>query len=185
MAASAVKIGGSWKLAANGYVKIDGVWRIIANSYVKTPTGWQQGTLGQPPAAPILAHSGAGKFTIQNYDPSLTYTTARVTGTGTVTQSGSVLTLSDATARFSVTSGYAAGAPQSTPGFVERRPYTYHQEYVHNGWRYWWPPPTSNDCGTWSNGDPWCREPTFGWENVKDATPAGFTDSYGEWARTT
>jgi hypothetical protein len=56
----------------------------------------------------------------------------------------------------------------------------------HNGWHYWWGTGGS-DCGRWSNGDPWCRQPTYGWmtqtTTVKSAPMSGFFDNGTSYQR--
>jgi hypothetical protein len=70
--------------------------------------------------------------------------------------------------------------------------YTYHSEpiygYGHVGWAYSWGYCTgSGKSGNWSNGDPYCQTPVYGndaivgYQNVKDATPTGFTDTGSVW----
>ena len=145
------------------------------------------------PAAPIMDHHTAtGQFIITNYSSSLVYTTALVSGGGTATlNTGTgVYTLSSTTARFSITVGYSGSSPQSAADFMERRPYTATQgypdvSYIHpppaHGvnipnvigarWLYCnqFDPPLEQECGH--------QEGTM----VKAGTPAGYTDSYGEW----
>ena len=145
------------------------------------------------PAAPIMDHyTATGQFVITNYDSSLVYTTALISGSGTATLNTStgVYTLSSTTARFSVKAGYSASAPQSAVDFMERTPYTATQgeadvSFIHappeHGvnipnvigarWLYClqFPPPLELECGH--------QEGTM----VKAATPSGYTDSYGEW----
>jgi len=147
------------------------------------------------PAAPIMDHyTATGQFVITNYDSSLVYTTALVGGSGTATlnTSNGVYTLSSTTARFSISAGYSASSPQSAVDFMERTPYTATQgypdvSYIHappaHGinipnvigarWLYCtqFAPPLEQECGH--------QEGTM----VKASTPAGYTDSYGEWWR--
>jgi hypothetical protein len=192
MAASAVKVGGAWKVAANGYVKINGQWRIIANSYIKTPAGWQQGTLGQPPPAPTLQHTGYGVVKITNYDATLYYELSTSSGVIGVDAAGNI-TSSGVNSIATIKASRAAGAPTVQSGF-ERRAYTYH-----SGGQS-----CSNNCapagGPGGAGDCWCGSMNpqgdlccggcYGQScsdnpPVRDGTPAGFNDAYGEWWRLT
>jgi hypothetical protein len=197
MAASKIKAAGQWHDTANAFVKVDGVWRTVTASYVKTPGGWGQGTIGQPPAAPVMKHTATGKFTIQNYDATLAYTTVRVAGGGTASRSGAVVTLSDVNARFSITAGYAASSPQSGLGYFERKAYTYT-----DGGQSCSPNcrPISGNCfnGTGScQGDGSCGADgticcggSMGSTctdnpDIKDNYgPQGYVDQFGEWAKT-
>lgn len=56
------------------------------------------------------------------------------------------------------------------------------RRWAHIGWRYWWGTGGA-DCGRWSNGDPWCRAPEYGWENYTydRPTPSGYTKVGREW----
>jgi len=67
-------------------------------------------------------------------------------------------------------------------------PYTTYtvQEWVHNGWSYSWGYCTdSGKSGNWSNGDPYCQQPTYGYEpkTYNNATPAGYTDTGSAWSK--
>lgn len=127
----------------------------------------------------ITHHTNTGQFVISDYDASFQYVVT--VSNGTVSRSGNIITVGDATATASIY--YINGKVVSAVTTAARAPYTYHQEYGQTGWEYWWPPPYdgAESCGTWSNGDPWCRRPTYGWNTIKDAPPSGYTDSYGEY----
>ncbi len=63
--------------------------------------------------------------------------------------------------------------------------YTTVQVWVHNGWSYTWGYCTGEGkSGNWSNGDPYCQQPTYGWEpqTTKNSPPAGYTDNGSVWA---
>ena len=67
-------------------------------------------------------------------------------------------------------------------------PYTTYtvQEWVHNGWSYSWGYCTGEGkSGNWSNGDPYCQQPTYGYEpkTYNNATPAGYTDTGSAWSK--
>jgi hypothetical protein len=171
-----------------------------------------------PPAAPVMAHTANGKFTITNYDPAVIYKITRVSGTGTASRVNNVVTISDATARWSIAASYAADTPSSDADFMERRPYTYHSEnhsyacgsYSCNCRSDWgacgcacggsggncgcYPSPNSQSwgqCGCpgnmcWYNQTTVCDTCTSycdNWVQVKDATPPGYADAYGEWSK--
>ncbi len=165
------------------------------------------------PDAPIMNHhTSTGQFIITNYNSSLVYTATLVTGSGTATlNTGTgVFTLSSANARFSVTAGYASTAPQSSADFMERKSYIYTNDPICSdncASAYNYPDPnnncyqqghpnccnSSNSC--WGSGvDGNCaadgticcggsRGQTCNNNYVKNATPSGYTDSYGEWWR--
>lgn len=160
------------------------------------------------PAAPIMDHHTAtGQFIITNYNSSLVYTATLVSGSGTASLNTStgVYTLSGANSRFSVTAAYGAGATQSTADFMERKAYTYTPVTTctdNCASAYFWPAgncPGPNCCNAFNNcwgggvdgncaadGTICCggsRGQTCTTTNVKNATPAGYTDSYGEWWR--
>jgi hypothetical protein len=72
--------------------------------------------------------------------------------------------------------------------------YTYHPENVYGygqvDWAYAWGHCSgSGTSGNWPNGDPYCRTAVYGdnavigTQNVKDATPAGATDTGSAWTR--
>jgi hypothetical protein len=93
--------------------------------------------------------------------------------------------------------GYAAAGDlcqQSTAYTYDTQSYTYHGEniygYGQNGWAYSWGHCTgAGKSGNWSNGDPFCQTPTYGndaivgTQQVKDATPAGYTDTGSAWTK--
>ena len=160
------------------------------------------------PAAPIMNHhTSAGQFVITNYDSNLSYTPILITGSGTATlNTGTgVYTLSNANARFSVSAGYSSGSPKSAVDYMERKSYTYSPvtTCVDNcASAYYWPAgncPGPNCCNAFNNCwggsvDGYCaadgticcggsRGQTCTTTNVKDGTPSGYTDSYGEWWR--
>jgi hypothetical protein len=186
---SGVRIGGAWKTPAVVSVKIGGVWKTASSVSCKIGGVWKTTTLGSAPATPTLSHTAAGQFTITNYDSSLVYTLALVSGSGTATRVGAVVTLSATTARFSITAAYASGAPVSGFGYMQRTPYTYTQVASLGGEGVGFYYTTAGDpCSppTWmpeelEPGNWLCRR----YDPVKDATPSGYTDAYGEWARVT
>lgn len=186
---SGVKVGGAWKTPGSVHVKVGGSWKQAATVHCKVGGAWKLTTLGSPPAAPVMGYTSTGVFTVTNPVAGAVYTATNVSGGGTATWNGTAntFTLSSATSRWTVSASWASGAPQSAVDYMERKAYTTHteQRWAHIGWNYWWPPPTSASCGTWANGDPWCREAVYGWENyqVQDALPSGYSDSGSEWWR--
>mgnify|MGYP001764803816 CR=1 FL=1 len=211
---SHVRVAGAWRSVANGYVKVNGSWRLVVASSVRTPSGWRPGILGRPPAVPVMEHTGYGKFTITNHDPLAVYTLTRVSGSGTASRSGAVVTLSDVNARFSIVASYAVGAPGSAAGFMERKAYTFtlvnrpypcgtHQCNCRQEWGSCgcggcggFPTPNSQSwgqCGCpgdmcWYNPTTVCDTCTSycdNWVNEKNPTPSGFVDKFGEWSRVT
>lgn len=193
---SGVKVGGSWRTPAVTYVKVAGVWRTVATVSVKVAGTWRTSTFADPPAKPTLNHhTTAGQFIITNYSPSLIYTATLVSGSGSATLNTStgVYTLSSQNARFSVTAKYAAGTSESTAGYMERAQYTTTATNVDVSYIHGLPQHGVINYGGYSiPGSRWtyCLEASYGGEcphqegtNVKNATPSGYTDSYGEWWR--
>ena len=88
----------------------------------------------------------------------------------------------------------AAGAcEKQTPYTFTTTAYTYHQEDVYGygqvDWAYSWGHCTgAGTSGNWANGDPYCRTAVYGdnaligTRSVKDATPAGATDTGSAWS---
>jgi hypothetical protein len=104
---SKVRVDGVWRQPTLTRVKVDGVWRQVALAYVKVDGVWRVSTFAGPPAAPVLAYTAQGQFTITNFDATLTYT---VTG---ATRTGAVLTgVSDGA---TVKVAYTSTSPQSAP----------------------------------------------------------------------
>lgn len=200
---SGIKVGGVWRTPGNSFVKVGGVWRTVASVQTKVGGSWQMTTLGAPPAQPTLTKVSAGVFEVSNTDTNLTYSATLVSGGGSATQdvvNGKVrFTLTNANAAFGITAAWAPGAPTSAATNIERKAYTYHTEhqcwevtyqgsnlhYVDDGQGggYW-----SWDCpGGTGGGGQWgvniCKRTDCGDVQVKDGTPAGYTDSHGEWWR--
>lgn len=160
------------------------------------------------PEAPVMNHhTSAGQFIITNYNSSLAYTPILITGSGgaSLNTSTGVFTLSSTNARFSISAGYSSGSPQSSLAYMERKSYTYSNVTTctdNCGSAYYWPSgncPGPNCCNSFNNcwgggvdgncaadGTICCggsRGQTCTTTSVKNATPSGFTDSYGEWWR--
>ena len=127
---SGVKVDNAWKTPSLVYTKVDNSWRIVAKTLTKIDNAWRITTFGSPPPQPQISYVTTGVFQINNYDPTLVYTVTLISGSGTATfnSSNNRYTLSSADARFSVTTAYAAGAPQSNPSYMERKAYTYYTE---------------------------------------------------------
>jgi hypothetical protein len=74
------------------------------------------------------------------------------------------------------------------------QPYTYHPENIYGygqvDWAYSWGYCTgSGKSGNWPNGDPYCQTAVYGnnavvgTQQVKDATPTGYTDTGSAWSK--
>ena len=160
------------------------------------------------PSAPIMDHhTSIGQFIVTNPAPSLVYTTTLVSGSGAANFNSStgVFTLTGVNSRFSVTAGYASTAPQSAADFMERMAYTSYNDPVCSdncAPAYHWPNgcggpnccnannncwgPSSVDGNCAADGTICCggsRGQTCSDRFIKNATPSGYTDSYGEWWR--
>ena len=124
---SGIKVSGNWKDPSVVYYKHDDQWKTVAQTFIKVNGVWKITSLGGPPPSPIMSYVSTGLFSISNYDPTLTYTAALVSGSGTATFSSSNgrYTLSGANSRFSITSRYAPGTTESDPDYMERKSYTY------------------------------------------------------------
>lgn len=137
---------------------------------------------------PVLQHTAAGQFTIQNYNSDLTYTISAGT------RSGAVITLPSANQSCTVTARGQKGTTESTAGTCERKSYTAAQgtpdvSFVHASPEHGVNIPSSI-------GSRWlyCRDFPWGGESghqegvmVKDTSPSssGFVDQYGEWGKVT
>lgn len=145
------------------------------------------------PTAPIMNHhTTTGQFVITNHNPSLVYTTALISGSGTATlNTGTgVYTLSSTTARFSISAGYSAGSPQSAVDFMQRTPYTATQGPQDVGYLHGLPADAINIPNVIGARWLYCVDAGGGTGSecahnegymIKASTPSGFTDSYGEW----
>jgi hypothetical protein len=125
---SGVRVGNAWKTASNASVRVGGAWKTVSTVSVRVGGAWKVSTLGTAPP-PIITYVSTGVFEVANTDLTGVYTTTLLTGSGTANQSTfnnkRRFSLTSENARFSVTFSYAAGAPQSSPGFMERLAYTY------------------------------------------------------------
>jgi|GEM_PF-2129582 len=160
-------------------------------------------------SVPTVAHSAKSTFTITNYNAAYLYTVDCTAGSGTVT--GDKLTLSAGNTQFLLKSQYAQGAPvKSVSG--ELRQYTTHKENFPykcgsgpcNCREEWancgcgscdsYPDPKAGSwgqCGCetemcWygrkqvcDTCDQYCDD----YRDVKDGTPSGFVDQFGEWSK--
>lgn len=137
------------------------------------------------PDKPSLTHGTAtGKFTIQNYDASFTYTLS------TGSRSGNTITLATSgTVVCTVTAKSLKGTVNSSAGSAERRDrsgYNVHENRsecgpgpecsCHPGFGAHWD--TDPQLGS---VNPHCSRDTWYW----NSPPSGFTDSYSEWWKTT
>jgi len=123
------KINATWRSQGFTAVKVGGQWRTIARSFVKVGGVWRTAGLGNPPAKPTLVYHSTGQFRITNYNSSFNYQTRFATGSSpTVPQlntSTGIYTLGGANSGFFVSAAYAAGAPRSVEGYMERKAYRY------------------------------------------------------------
>lgn len=82
---------------------------------------------------------------------------------------------------------------KTTPYTNDVMAYTYHAENVYGwgqtGWDYSYGHCTgTGNSGTWPNGDPYCQIPVYGntvvgTQYVRDAAPAGYTDTGSNWTK--
>lgn len=146
------------------------------------------GGRGAIPSIPTLSHGPtAGTFIISNYDASLRYSVSSGTisentitvATNTTiqselvayTQKGVIASAGRSFERRSITSSYVQVG--TSPGSCNYLPYGCP---TIPGQRECCVAPSGGLCITCSGGGP-----IYDW--VKDATPSGFTESYGEWWR--
>lgn len=125
---SGPKIDGAWKTPASVYVKIEGVWKIAAQTYSKIDGVWKETTLSSPPPQPVLEWVSGETFRIVGYNSSLVYQATLVSGSGTSslnTSTGRYVVSSSGAYKFNITASYAVGALVSTPGFMEKKLYSY------------------------------------------------------------
>jgi hypothetical protein len=92
---------------------------------IPTLIGFEIGVLF--PEQPQIDYFGTGQFSILNYNPTLIYESTLLSGSGiaTLNTSTGIYTLNNTNARFSVVAKYFSGTPNSAPGFMERKSYTY------------------------------------------------------------
>ena len=138
----------------------------------------------------LTHHTSTGQFRITNYDAAFTYNLS--VNAGTATRSSDIITLSAADSVCTVTARLPKSVSDSTAATAERKEYDATQgaadvSFIHappeHGisipnvigarWLYCtqFAPPLEGECGH--------QEGTM----VKAGTPAGYTDSYGEWWR--
>jgi hypothetical protein len=123
---SNLKVNDEWKNAGQVYVKINNDWKTVSESFVKVGGIWKRSTLGSPPEKPILEWHTTGQFKITNHDPSLHYL-ARfsdgpgLSGNASLNNSTGIYTLDGRNSAFFVSAAYAAGAPRSEEGYMERK----------------------------------------------------------------
>jgi hypothetical protein len=117
------KINGTWRPQGFTAVKVGGQWRVIARSFVKVSGVWRTAGLGVPPPRPVMAWHTTGQFRITNYNASFDYVARYANGSGSATLNTStgIYSLSGANSGFFVSAAYAAGAPRSAEGYMERR----------------------------------------------------------------
>jgi len=127
---SGVRVSGAWRTPAITSVKVAGTWRTAATVSVKINGVWRLSTFAGPPSKPTMSfQNSTPQFSITNYSPSLVYAAIPSSGSGTATLNTStgVYTISGGSSQyyFNVTARYAIGAPESLPGFMERKPYSF------------------------------------------------------------
>jgi hypothetical protein len=146
------------------------------------------GGMGVVAPTPTLSHGpSAGTFIIDNYDSNLRYSITAGT------RSGNTITLgTSGTVICQVTAFTQKGVTPSAAKTCERKTYT--ESYVQVGTApgsCGYVPVGQGGCNTVSfceGGQCYCIQcfgggPIYGY--VKDATPSGYTDSYGEWWKIT
>ena len=145
------------------------------------------------PPTPTLSHTASGQFTITNYNPTYIYTFTNVSGGGSVTNTAGVLTGMPAISRWSI----KATSPKSSVSvlaYMERKQYTttptnVDVSYIHT-------PPSHGIVNYGTNAVPgsrwmYCSDGQTNESQhqegtqVKNSTPSGYTDQYGEWFKTT
>jgi hypothetical protein len=194
---SYVKVGGVWHTPGNVYAKVGGVWHTGGTVYEKVAGVWRVTTLGIPPTAPITGYVSNLVFSVTNPVANAVYTPTLLTGTGTATWNGTLnqFTLTGATARFSVTAGWASNAPQSTAAYMDHQPLVndvYHSDYVCTNQTFdnCGPPGQQCGCGTFNGcGDGvnccgWvCHAGYYNNYYTLNYTPqgSGYTQGTNEW----
>lgn len=127
---SGVRVDNAWKIPSRVWVRVDNAWKIVALSRARVNDAWRITTFGAPPAKPqfnqttdpaTTSHVATGVFRIRNYDSTLAYSISNPASS----RSGSDITLTGVNSSANVTAAYAVGAPQSDPGYIERRAYTF------------------------------------------------------------
>ena len=149
---------------------------------------------------PVLTHSASGAFTIADYNATKNYAVFDTNGqpvSGTSYANG-VVTFGTNYGDFRVS--YDSQPNKGTP--VSRLAYTYRSENQ-QVWVPCTPPPPTQACCTKCDGTDWsccyggspCSDGTIccvgcsggswqdNWVQVKDTTPAGYTDQHGEWVK--
>lgn len=139
------------------------------------------------PSNPTATHTGTGQFTITNY---LGYQEYILSNTSTANRTENIVTLSNSNDNTTI---HAAppklGVTSASPVYVERKEYTYnvpYTVYVQTGFDVIPAPcPAGWTCyGDCSSGT--CGK-SYGYEDprccLKDPTPSGYSDEYGEWAK--
>ena len=198
-AITSVKVAGTWRTAATVSVKVNGVWRI--STFAGAPPA---------PVMDHHTSTGRFIITNYSPTLSYSATNISGGGSATLDAGSGVYTVSSANSRWSITAAYAIGANLSNPDFMERLAYTYssvnypyacgsYQCNCTSGWG-------SCGCGTCAgypspNGQSWgqcgcpgdmcwynpntqcgtCTSYCDNWVSVKNGTPSGYSDSYGEW----
>lgn len=142
------------------------------------------------PANPTATHTAAGQFTISNYVSTQAYI---LSNTSTASRSGAIVTLSNTDDSTTV---HAAppklGVTSVSPVYVERKAYTFNVPFSYfvqtgfqtgpapcaPGWTCYGSCGPGGSCGRGTGyQQPACC--------LKDPTPSGYNDSFGEWARIT
>lgn len=125
---SGIRVGGTWRVPTTVHVKVGGQWRVATQAFAKIDGVWRNTTFASPPDKPVMVYVSTGVFAISNYNSSLVYEATYVVGSGGTATLNTVngrYTLSGTWSGFNVISRYAAGAPASNAGYMERKPYSY------------------------------------------------------------
>lgn len=142
------------------------------------------------PVKPALTHTGTGQVTISNYDASLDYLLS--VNFGTASRTGAVITTTAPASTLTVTprsprgisgaAGTFARQPYTTTPVADIIGYSEHDLPPHGAPNYGGLPGTTFIyCNDFGGGFAVHSEG----HNVKNATPAGWADAHGEWARIT
>lgn len=174
--------GSAWKPAKVLSVNDGTTWKPAKGAWVYDGAAWQQFWPVAPPVKPSLAYTGNGLFIIQNYDPAVVYSAA-----GGI-QTGNQFVVGNASGDATLTPAWYAGGPTGPAAGCHRRPITYTDK-----WTDTTQPAYAANVGAGAVGPacPWggthngtglCVFPSSGYNTrTKDAVPAGYTESFGEW----
>ena len=121
-----------------------------------------------------VQRSGLGLSAGQYKITDSLYTSYNYTMGGSATRSGNIISLSSTPSSGTVQATAPKGITSSTVVNVARTPYTYHSSYHSNPkcTSHW----SKGQCAAWGSNHHYNGE-------VKNAAPASYSDSEGEWWR--